>query len=124
MSNWNNTWKFSTARFTVSLDWEYEQSPDLSWADDETNEKLESGEYINCTFRVRVLCDGREVGADYLGNSIYTDPHSFYVEHLGVRAKSRAEGCNYGCYFTDMVATAIDEARKALADMPRLRSVA
>lgn len=119
---WNTVWKFSTKRFVVSLDWEYEEYPDLSWDETgETQAKCESGEWGVYTFRTRVTLDGREVACDYLGNSIYADPKEFYAEHLGVRAKSRAAGVNYGCYFTDMVANAVDEARKLLADAPRLR---
>lgn len=118
---WNNVWKFETARFAVSLDWQYEESPDLSWDDEgDTIAKLESGELGNFTFRVCVTCDGREVGSDYLGNSIYADPADFR-DHLGLAAKSRADGCNYGSYFTDMVSQAISEARQALCNVPRLR---
>ncbi len=126
MSRWNNVWKFTTARFTVSLDWEWEQYPDISWDETgetgETKEKCESGEWGVFTFRTRVTCDGREIATDYLGNSIYADPREFYTEHLGVRAKARADGKNYGCYFTDMVDSAISDARKALANPPRLRA--
>lgn len=122
MSQWNNIWKFKTARFVVSLDWEWEDYPDISWDETgEVQEKCESGEWGVYTFRVRVLCDGREVGVDYLGNSIYADPGEFYQEHIGVRAKSRADNCNYGCYFTDMVGEAIREARKTLCNVPHLR---
>lgn len=118
---WNNVWEFSTARFSVSLDWEWEQSPDISW--DETGEtlaKLESGEWGCYTFRVLVTCDGREVGSDYLGNSIYADPAEFR-DHVGLAAKGRADGHNYGSYFTDMIGEAVGEARKALCNAPRMR---
>lgn len=119
---WNNVWKFKTARFSISLDWEWEESPDLSWDDTgEVRAKLNNGEWGNYTFRVQILLDGREVASDYLGNSIYADPREFYTEHLGVRARSRVSGQNFGCYFTDMVDRAIDEARKLLANAPRLR---
>lgn len=123
MSKWNNLWKFSTARFTISLDWEWEDWPDISWDDTgEVRAKLESGEWGNYTFRVRVTCDGREVAADYLGNSIYADPAEFHRAHFGIRPKSRIDGCNYGTYFTDMVRQAIGETRKALNNPPRLRA--
>jgi hypothetical protein len=118
---WNNVWKFETARFAVSLDWEYEESPDLSWDETgETQDKIESGEWGCFTFRVRVTCDGREVGTDYLGNSIYADPKEFR-DHLGLAAKCRADGRRYGSYFSDMVGNAILETRRALCDVPRLR---
>lgn len=122
MSNWNTVWSFSTARFTVSLDWSWEDYPDLSWDETgETQAKCESGEWGVFTFRTRCTLDGREIAADYLGNSIYADPKEFYKEHLGVRAMARKDGKNYGCYFTDMVATVVDEARKSLRDLPEMR---
>lgn len=124
-TQWNNVRTWKTARFTVTLDWTWEDDPDLSWDETgETAEKIESGEWTNCTFRVRVLCDGNEVGADYLGNSIYADPEEFYLEHIGIRAKARAAGVNFGCCFTDMIASAIAEARKALCNPPRIRCAA
>lgn len=117
---WNNLKTWRTKRFTVSLDWAWEDYPDLSWDDTgEVTAKLNSGEWGNYTFRVRVLCDGREISADYLGNSIYASPEDFYREHIGIRA----QGPGVGCYFTDMIATAIGEARKALCDPPRVRCV-
>lgn len=122
MAHWNSLWRFETKRFIVTLDWEWEEYPDLSWDDDgEVLKRCESGEYGVYTFRVRVLCDGREVACDHLGNSIYADLREFYQEHIGLAALRRADGHNYGCYFSDMVRTAIGEARKALADLPRLR---
>lgn len=122
MNPWNNIRTWNTKRFTVTLDWTYEDYPDLSWDETgEVTEKLESGEYVNCTFRVRVLMDGREISADYLGNSIYANPEEFYLEHIGIAAKAREAGQNFGCYFTDMIATAVSEARSALGDVPYIR---
>lgn len=119
---WNTIWSFKTKRFTVTLDWEWEEDPDLSW--DETGEviaKLQSGEWGNYTFRLRVLLDGREIACDYLENSIYADPMEFYREHIGLGAKRRADGKNYGDYFSDMVRQAIGEARSTLRDAPYMR---
>lgn len=125
MQHWTNIRTWKTARFAVTLDWTWEDNPDLSWDDTgEVTEKINSGEWGNFTFRVRVTCDGREVGADYLGNSIYADPEEFYREHIGIRAKARAKGVNYGCYFTDMMHTAIADAREALRYPPRIRCAA
>ena len=125
MSTWNNLRTWNTAHFCVTLDWTWEDYPDLSWDDTgEVTAKLESGEYGNYTFRVRVTCDGREVAADYLGNSIYADPMEFAREHLGLAALRREHGKNYGCYFTDMMHNAISEARKALCNPPRVRCAA
>jgi hypothetical protein len=124
-TTWNNIRTWKTARFTVTLDWAWEDSPDLSW--DDTGEviaQLESGELGNYTFRVLVSCDGREIGSDYLGNSIYADPEEFYLEHIGIAAKAREAGQNFGVYFTDMMHGAIAEARKALCNPPRVRCAA
>lgn len=125
MSRWTNIKTWNTKRFTVTLDYEWEEYPDLSW--DKTGEtvaKIESGEWGNYCFCVRVMADGREIATNYLGNSIYADPTDFYREHIGVAAKSRAAGVNYGCYFTDMMHEAIREARKALCNPPRIRCAA
>ena len=71
--------------------------------------------------RVRVWVDGVEIASDYLGNSVYADPADFVREHYGIRPKGRADGCNYGCYFPDMVRQAIAKARKAVCNIPRMR---
>lgn len=102
-------WSFNTENFRVVLECAPEPYPDLSWADAETLEKLESGEYVNCLFAVKVFsATGQELGADYLGNSVYADPSQFRKEHIGARGK-------WGSYFRDMVHTAIEEARRELA---------
>lgn len=113
-------WSFDTKNFSVRLECRPEDWPDLSWDETgETQAKIESGEWGNYVFSVRVLYKGTELAADYLGNSIYADPKDFR-DHLGLAAKSRADGCNYGSYFTDMVRTAIAEARQ---EAERLRSI-
>ena len=114
-------WDFETARFRVVVDCDWESDPDLSWDETgETREKIESGEWGNYCFRARLFCDGREIATDYLGNSIYADPVEFR-DHIGLAIKSRADGHNYGSYFTDMVRSVIAKGRKALCDVPRLR---
>jgi hypothetical protein len=112
-------WTFATRNFTVDLSWDYESAPDLSWDETgETAEKIESGEWTNATFHVRVLGPtGDELASDYLGNSIYADVRDFRTEHLGLAAKGRADGCTYGAYFPDMVRQAISEARAALGKL-------
>jgi hypothetical protein len=117
-------WQFRTARFRIVVGWEWENDPDLSWDETgETREKLASGEWGNYCFAVKLYCDGIEIAADYLGNSIYADPAEFR-DHVGLAIKSRADGCTYGSYFTDMVRNVIAESRKLLSDAPRLRKVA
>lgn len=131
MSAWENLWKFETARFKVTLDWEWEQYPDISWDEtDETRENLESGKWGCYSFRVRVTVDGRELSVDYLGNSIYEDVTKFVTAHRDPNPMNRncsimraARGGNVCIchYFPGMVSEAISAARKALCDVPRVR---
>lgn len=114
--------EFNTANFQVVLSWEWEDYPDVSWDDTgEVREKLESGEWGNFCFGVHVYLNGSEVAADYLGNSIYADPMEFAREHIGLAAKHRADGCNYGCYFPDMLRTALNEARSTVAKLQSVK---
>jgi hypothetical protein len=114
---------FKTKNFTVRAMIEPDNDLDLSFDDTgEVREKLESGEYEAFQTKVAVYWNGAEIGADYLGGSIYADPEDFFKEHIGLAAKSRADGCNYGAYFPDMVREAISEARKHLANVPKVRA--
>jgi hypothetical protein len=109
---------FTTENFRVVLSWEYETDFDHSWADDETLEKLESGEWTSFLFKVAVYdASGAEVGVDYLGDSIHADPCEF-MDHREcgrynreLAAKGAVGRC--GSYFKDMVASAIAEARRS-----------
>lgn len=124
MSNLTKIWQFSTARFCVILDWAHDDYVDMSWDETgETQDKIASGEWAAYEFRVRVMCDGREISSSYLGGSIYADPADFR-DHVGLAIKRRVDGHNYGSYFTDMVKEAVREAREALCNYPRLRCVA
>lgn len=122
MQHFETLWRFNTKRFSVDLACAEEYAPDISWDESgEVREKLESGEYVCACFRIRVLLDGAEIASDYLGESIYADVSDFRREHIGLTAKSRADGCNYGDYFSGMVRGAISAARKHLKNPPRLR---
>jgi hypothetical protein len=116
MTDWNNLRTFKTKQFRVTVDWTWEEYPDLSW--DETGEvltKCESGEWGVYLFRVQVTYRGDEIGRDYLGNSVYADPADFATEH-------RHGG---GACFPDMVRTAIAEARHTLTRArPYIRTAA
>ena len=101
-------WSFKTAQFEVFCAAEPEYDPDLSWADEETLRKLDNGEYVNICWHVGVIHNGHEIGSDYLGNSVYANPLDFTKEHLGCKHKG------YGAYFSDMVRSAIADARKTL----------
>lgn len=131
MNPWNNLWEFNTKRFSVHLSCQYDNDVDLSFDDTgETAAKIESGEWTPYVFRVTVRLDGRKVSDDYLGGSIYADPMEFVTSHRTSKPESRNTLANKArnvavChYFPDMVKQAINEARKALADVPSLRRVA
>lgn len=108
--HWETMWRFKTANFSVA--WQVTECTDLdtSWIEDESDylEKLRNGFYTAFDSRVVVYCDGEEVGCDYLGQSVYESPKDFR-DHIGSQGK-------YGSYFTDMVRTAIAEARANVRD--------
>lgn len=113
--------RFQRDRFAVTLTCDYDEDCDLSWADDEVIRDIEDGNLGCFVFKVAVTLDGREIGSDYLGGSVYADPREFAREHFGLRALSRRDNVIYGSYFPDMVHTAISEARATLRDLPKLR---
>lgn len=104
-------WTFRTANFEVFCEALPEVDQDLSWADEETLEKIDSGEYVNICWHVGVIYHGKEIGSDFLGNSVYENPGDFVRHHLEA---ARAGHKNAGGYFPDMVKTAIGEARDFL----------
>jgi hypothetical protein len=115
-------WNRRTPNFTVALSYEWDNDVDLSWDDTgEAREKIESGEWGHYAFAVTVTenATGAEIGADYLGGSIYADPREFINHRQCGRQNreyaARGETGRCGSYFTDMVAEAIDQARKAYA---------
>lgn len=111
-------WEFRTKNFLVAFDAEEEFDLDLSFDDTgEISEKINDGELVAFCAAVRVYYRGAEIACDYLGQCIYESADAFR-DHIGRNAKG------YGSYFSDMVREAIREARKALADAPRLRVTA
>lgn len=116
---WQTMWSFKTKHFRVAWDITPDEDCDASFDETgETAEKIASGEWSCFVSRVIVELNGREVGCDYLGNSIYETPAEFR-DHIGARGK-------YGSYFTDMVRSSIAEARKNVAALQsvKLRAVA
>lgn len=115
-------WEFNTKNFKVMLLARPDYADlDLSW--DETGEagdKIATGQWTPYTMEVSVLCDGFEVASDTLGQCIYADAAEFR-DHFGLAAKSRADGCNYGSYFTDMVKEAVALARKTLVELQAVK---
>lgn len=118
--------EFTAGRFTVIASIEPDYDCDTSFDETgETQRNIDSGLWQCFCTKVAVYLDGHEIAADYLGGSIYADPSDFFTEHVGLAAKSRADGCNYGAYFPDMVRTAISEARdyvRRTQPAPRVRN--
>jgi len=112
----NTMYRFQAGQFLIIATIEPDQDPDLSFDDTgETAEKLESGEWEAFQTKVAVIdAHGVEIGTDYLGGSIYSNPKDFFTEHYGLAAKGRKDGCTYGAYFPDMVREAVGEARTYL----------
>ena len=125
-------WTFKTARFKVELILSPCYHLDLSWDDSgEVIAKVESGEYIPFDSEVRVSLDGRTLASDYLSESIYDDVSKFWTAHRDRDPMNR--NCTYmrvtkgydaviGHYFPDMVREAIQEARVALSNPPKMRT--
>ncbi len=111
-------WEFNTERFRIVMTAEEEYDLDLSWDDSgEIREKIENGLLEVFCAKCAVYLDGREISADYLGECIYETADDFR-DHLGLAAKRRADGKSYVSYFSDMVRTAIKEARDFIANHP------
>lgn len=114
-------WTFETAAFRVTVETVVDYDLDLSWDDTgETAAKLNSGEWeaFGTIAKVETV-DGVELGTASLWGSIYADPRDFR-DHLGIAAKGRADGRNYGSYFSDLVREAVAQARSQLASLKAL----
>lgn len=133
-------WSFSTPRFTVALI--LERDPNYTYdGDDENNEtqdKLDSGEFVAFDSTVVVDLDGEEIARNSLGGSVYDSDRvrEFFTDHRDPDPMNRncslmraARGDNVCIchYFPDMVREAVREARATLleraATLPRLRGL-
>lgn len=115
------------AKLSCALECEPEQDEDLSWVEDdqETLDNLESGLWTNYTFKVAVYdAHGRDLAADYLGNSIYANPLEFRDHRACGRANREHAAAGQpgrcGSYFKDMVRNVIHDARVEWNE-PRVR---
>lgn len=98
-------WSFQTKNFRVTWSIEPDHDCDISFDEtSETRDKLASGEWQCFSSKVAVFYDGNEIGADWLGGSIYANPADFR-DHIGMNSKG------HGSYFSDMVRAACREAR-------------
>lgn len=112
-NNFGTIWTARTANFTVSLI--LERSYEKYDGDDENGETqaaLDCGEMVmfDSKLIVETVINGEdiEIGADYLGASVYADGETHKFIHDG--------------YFADMLNLACSQARDFLADVPRLRA--
>lgn len=126
-------WKFETAQFVIRAVIEQDYDLDLSWDDDgETRAKLESGEYQSFGTTVTVSTrSGHELASNSLWGSIYADPREFFTAHRDadpmnrncsiMRATKGSSTCICH-YFPGMVTDVVQEARKVLATMPKIKA--
>lgn len=120
-----NMYRFAIGRFEIRADIEPCADIDLSWDDDgETRAGLESGALEAFDTRVSVWLNGVQIGADWLCQSIYSDPAEFFTSHRDSDPMNRncsamraARGDNVVIchYFPSMVQAAIADARAWLA---------
>lgn len=108
-------WAFETANIRVEVNALPEiDTLDLSW--DETGvvaAQLRAGELEAFMVQVRVIHKPTdfEMATEYLGQCIYPS-FSDFRDHIGLAAKCKADGRNYGSYFSDMVREACTVARQ------------
>lgn len=122
----STVWSFKSGHFVVSL----EVTEDYGYqydGDDENGEvqaKLDSGEYVAFDSSVYVRLNGRTIGEDHLGGSVYgvDEMADFWEAHRtsepayrNCSVSGRPAGTVIGHYFPDMVRTAVREARATLA---------
>lgn len=130
-ANKTEMFRFETDNFTVRATIEADQDVDISFDEtDETRDKLASGQWMAFGTIVTVEHAGIELGSASLWGSIYAKPHEFFSDHRGADPMNRncsimraANGGNTSIchYFPDLVKEAIEDARRTLAKMPKVR---
>lgn len=126
--------RFETANFIVRATIEPDEDLDLSWDEDgETCSKLVSGEYeaFGTVVTVRTR-SGTLLAETSLWGSIYAKPADFFSAHrdpnpmnrncMAMR-EARSSSAVICHYFPSLVSEAISDARKALATLPKLRTI-
>lgn len=127
MMNWDELWRFETARFAVVLEVQECRDDPSDQLDDEGVAMIERGDAVWFDARVRVLNlgDESELASDYLGCCHYSDFEDFYTAHRGpdpldrnstiFRAKHGDNACVCH-YFPSMVLQAVAQARVAISN--------
>lgn len=115
----NTMREFETSNYIIRATAEEELDLDLSWDEDgSARAGIESGKYMVFCAHVEVIhkATGTVLGEDYLGDCIY-ESFAAFMDHrvCGKQnrewAKQGKEG-RCGSYFSDMIHSAIQEARK------------
>jgi hypothetical protein len=84
-------WRFETAQFAIVWNISDCESLDLSWDETgETRENLESGLWEAFDSEIVVEWNGLQIGAAYLGQSIYENPSDFR-DHIGRNGQALGE---------------------------------
>lgn len=133
-------WKFKTKRFTVSLYLKRDRNYTYDGDDEngETQDKLDSGEYVAFDSTVEVELDGVVIAHNTMGGSVYSADTvaEFFTAHRDPDPMNRncsimraARGANVVIchYFPGMVAEAIEDARaevRAMTVPPHIRESA
>ena len=131
------TWSFRTKNFEVRLCcerlWNYQYDGDDE--DGSYQAQIDTGEIIAFDSVVEIVYRDEVIGTDYLGGSTYYEHNAsdFYTAHRSpdpmnrnctIYRATQGENCVICHYFPGMVRTAIREARKHFAAVPRLRQTA
>lgn len=106
MQHWETVHTENFAGFTIELsispedmrpDWDFETPEDEA----DTLEKINNGDLLWFVARVTASRKGVVLGTDYLGGCCYSSEEEFLRDG----------------YYTDMIDTAVSEARKTLAEL-------
>lgn len=124
-------WTFHTRDWTVKAVIADSMYADTSFDETgETADKIASGEWRAFDTTVKVYFRGQLIGEDALGESIYADPREFFTAHrdsdplnrnCSVMRAARGDSSAICHYFPDMVREAIRNARRNIAERPKLR---
>lgn len=130
--HYETVWSFETANFLVTLDVapeEMDPADSFEFEDDITAVRDGRVEWFQARAAVWLVESGAMIGADYLGECAYENIRRDFVEShwrapadsrntLAMRAQNRA-ACDY---FPGMIRAAIEDARRAVALVPKLRT--
>lgn len=113
-------WRFETAQFAVVAYIAPDDEADLSWADAETIDAINTGEFAVFGMIVEVEKNGHVIGRDSLWNCVERNPSQCFSEHWKAEKSFRntlelkANNMAVCHYFPSMVAQAIADARSTL----------